>query len=66
MQNNSRKCLTGNGENGKIIPDKCKKVLAIVIYLLYIKVLIEMIKRWFGEFFKNLVTMMKRHRTERG
>jgi len=25
-----------------------------------------MIKRWFGEFFKNLVTMMKRHRTERG
>jgi len=28
--------------------------------------LIEMIKRWFGEFFKNLVTMMIRHRTERG
>jgi len=24
-----------------------------------------MIKRWFGEFFKNLVTMMKKHRSEK-
>ena len=40
--NSSRRCLTGNGENGVIIPEKCKKVLAIVIFLLYIIVLIEM------------------------
>ena len=40
--NSSRKCLTGNGKNGVIIPEKCKKVLAIVIFSLYIIVLIEM------------------------
>ena len=41
-------------------------MLVSLIYSVYIKVLMGDEKDGFGEFIKNFILLMKRHRTERG